>query len=270
MAKIDVISMFFESFELIRAHYKEVIIPLVLLLLMFGSANVGTSPLYRMLSPLGAGLLTGHFTSSFTSFPMHHAITLLPFAGAALLGFMAAVIIIAFALLVLQQSLTFYVYSHFYSLLCKKKIKSDWEERMKKYAIKSVVLLLFWFIVTMILIALSLLVISLGNLLYLVIGAIIVIFLLLSVGFYGLPLWIYYVLDGLPFSTSLSKSFWLVKRNAMPFTLFCLLLIVLDVAVAVASVASCCLSFIVAPILAVLLSLLSSITIMKMKLALEK
>lgn len=274
MAKIDVISMFFESFELVRKHYHEVMIPIVLLLLMSGTASIGADSIGRVFTSLGRGFATDSFasaaaTTSSTVAPQIPT-TFLPFVGGALLAIAAAVMTAGLVLVIFHQSLTFYVYGHFYSLLRRKKISTGWEERMKKYAIKSLVLLVFWCVVILVFIALSLLVISLGNLLIQIAAALVVLFLLLSVGFYTLPLWVYYVLDSMPFFASLSKSFCLVKDNAVTFTIFTLILLLLGIGIALASMAACCFSSIVAPLLGVMLSLVSGITVMKMTLALGK
>ena len=77
-------------------------------------------------------------------------------------------------------------------------------------------------------------------------------------------------MDRLPFFQSLGRSFSLVRRNFVHFLVFAIIFAMLGVGSVVASIYACCFSFILMPVLAVFFALLSRVTLLKMKLAVEK
>ena len=273
MANIDVISLIFESFELIKARYKEVAVPIMVLLIIAGAGHFGGSSLSDALGSQRSGSL-GHYDSSPLSNAMSGSDALLAgLTGGVLLVVLAFVVAMAFAMAVLSMAIWFYMSEHFNAVLIKKKIAQDWQARMKRHIIKAFVMALFEFaligsaILAGVGIALSYSTIGL-------IGAV-VLFALLAIafvclGFFIIPAWMYYAIDNLPFFESISRSFSLVSGNITHFLVFAIIFAMLGIGSGLASIYACCFSFILAPILTVFFALLSRVTLLKMKLGIEQ
>ena len=142
MAKIDVIQEIFDSFELIKAHYKEVIVPLIILLLISAGASGGSSLFrgsgsdssYRSSSQLSSDSLLANAMSS-----SGIELALAALSGV-LLALLLVIVVIAIVLALLHQTLWFYVWEHFHAIINKRKIAQDWQPRFKRLAVKAVVL----------------------------------------------------------------------------------------------------------------------------------
>ena len=281
MGKVDVIQEIFDSFGLIRKHYMEVIIPLILLLLVSAGASGGSLFGSRGNSPL---------PSSFSASPAANAMadggigTVLLALGGMLLVLVAIGIALVIIMVVLERALWFYVYEHFYSLIRKKKMTQAWQQRFKRLVIKTVVMDAFWFVILAIILALPLsmawnaigslqeptfagVIAALGPVVLAFIAALLA---LVVLGFLLTPLWVFYVMDGLGFFKSISRSLSLVAGNLISFLLLGIIFGLLAIGSIYASLVVCCFSFIVAPILSVFIGLLWGVTLMKVKLKLEK
>jgi nitroreductase len=95
---------------------------------------------------------------------------------------------------------------------------------------------------------------------------------LLFAGFFLAPLWIYYAIDGRGFFDSIGRSVWLVMGNFWTFLTLSLVFFGIGIGTIIVTFASifCCLAWLVSPVLSVAASLLYGVTLMKVKMALEK
>ncbi|HIH30686.1 TPA: hypothetical protein HA243_04755 [Candidatus Micrarchaeota archaeon] len=98
-------------------------------------------------------------------------------------------------------------------------------------------------------------------------GAILVMWVM---GFFFSALWMYYAMDRNGFFDSLSKSFSLVSSNILEFLIVGIIFGLLMLGGWALAVACCCFAWVISPVLDVFLTVLYGITLMKMKLALEK
>jgi hypothetical protein len=270
MASIDVISLIFESFEFIRAHYKEVAFPLVVLLLLSGTGSYGGSSLSDMLGERqyrdGYGYEQGNLQNALSS-----SKSMIAYLAGMLAVVVAIAIAVAFVIAVISTSIWFYISEHFYTILKKRKITEEWQGRMKRHLPKAFILTLLEFFMFAAFAIAILACISFipTSWFWAAVLLLIVVILGLNLGFYLIPLWMYYVLDNLPFFESLSRSAVLVFRNVLHFAIFAIIFVFLTIAALFGSFTACCFSFIIAPLLFVFISLLSRVTLIKMKLAIE-
>jgi hypothetical protein len=283
MGKVDVLQAISDSFGLIRAHYREVALPLIVLLVLSGAGSFGGSSFSNSFG----NRYSDKYSSSDN--PLSNAMTGLDTSllalGGILIAIIVAIVVLAIVLSILERAVWFYVYEHFYSLLTKKKISQDWKSRMERHSIKATALWLFWLLVFLAIFALpalqlwgSISVLSgasglsglwnaLAPFLLLLFAAI---GLLLLVGFLLSPLWIFYAMDGLGFGESLSRAAGLVMGNVWTFFIFSFIFFFLGIGGSIVAFASCCLAYIVSPVISVFLGLLWGVSLMKVKLALEK
>jgi len=269
MANIDVISLIFESFDFIRKHYKEVAFPLAVLLLMSGAGHIGGSSLSNGFSnsldgspgaPLLANALSG--AESLEAGIM---------AGT-LLALFLFIIAVAVVMAVVSLSVWFYVCEHFYSILNRKKVSTDWQARMKRHILRALVMAIFEFAVfaafaIAIIACISLVSTSWAAALSLMA---LVFIICACIGLYFIPVWMYYALDMRPFFESISCSISLVKGNFAHFAIFGAIFMFLNIGAMIGSFYACCFSFLAAPLLLTFVALLSRVTLIKMKLAIEK
>ncbi len=284
MGKADVIQAIFDSFELIKLHWREVIIPLAILMLVSAAGGMGGSSFSNSFGGRGSSSSSSLLDNSMITNAMSDAGSSFLALGGLLLAVVLAIVALAIVITVLDQALWFYVYEHFYSLLCKKKIRREWQERMIGHSLRAIALMVFWLALLALIFALPVLqawnvissiqqlsVSSIVPVLSSIVAPLMLGFLvLLVVGFLLTPLWIYYVMDGFGFFESVSKSLSLVAGNLGTFLIFALLFFLLHIGAAIVSFAACCFSFIVSPIASVFVALLSGVTLMKIKLQLEK
>lgn len=273
MANIDVISLIFESFELIRARYKEVAVPLMVLLLISGAGHIGGSSLSDMFGSPRSGSFGQDGESPLANAMSAPGGLLDGLAGDVLLALVAFVVALAFAFAVIILSVWFYISEHFHAVLIKKKITQGWQARIERHMVRAFVMALFEFALlgalVLCVVAIALAYPSIG-----LIGAMAVFALLapvsICIGFFLIPAWMYYAIDRLPFFTSLSRSFSLVRGSMKHFLAFAVIFAMLGIGSAVASFYACCFSFIVSPVLAVFFALLSRVTLLKMKFSIER
>jgi len=282
MGKVDVLQAIQDSFELIRAHYREVALPLIALLVLSGAGSFGSSSFSDSFG-------SRYSDDSSSDNPLANAMTGLDTSllalGGILIAVIAAVVILAIVLSILERAVWFYVYEHFYSLLTKKKIQQGWQGRIKRHSVKATILWFFWLFVFIAIFALpalqlwgSISVLSSASGFSGLWNALVPFMLLLSAaigllllaGFLLSPLWIFYAMDGLGFSESLSRAAGLVMGNLGTFFVFSLVFFFLGIGGSLLSLASCCLAYLVSPIITVFLGLLWGVSLMKVKLALEK
>ena len=271
MANIDVISLIFESFDFIRAHYREVAFPLMVLLLFSGAGNFGGSSFSKMFQPPSDASQSAYQPS-----PLENAMqapdALSSYLVGSVLIIIAFIIAVAFVIAALSLSIWFYVSEHFYAVLNKKKISQDWQSRMKRHLPKAFVmaffeLVLFAAFACAIIACISLVYTSLVAAIALVAVVLVAGF---AVGIYLIPAWTYYALDNRPFFESISRSFALVGGNKVHFAVFAAIFVLINLGALFSSFYACCFAFIVAPLLTLIVSLLSRVTLLKMKLAIEK
>ena len=276
MGKIDVISAIFESFGLIRAHYKEVALPLVILLILSGAGHLGSN-----LGGNGFGSNSNSpHASSGTANALANAVPgpealagLLSMLVGVVLIFLVIFIILAIIVALVDQAAWFYVFEHFYALLGKKKVQKDWKNMFQKQIIKALVIWLFWLALIAALSAVPA-VLFIGNSPFALGVAILALIALLVLAFLLQPTWVYFAMDGMGIMAAAGKSVELVKNNAISFLVFGFIMLLTGCGIAVASLfitlACCLLAPIVMPFIEVLFGLIFGITMMKMKIALEK
>lgn len=289
MGKADVIQMIFDSAGLVRAHYQEVALPLIILLVLSGAGNFGGSSFSntgRLFSTIGEKD-SGSLQNSLFAAPLspNASIGSIVLAlGAIVLVLILVFLVLFIAVYLLNEAVWLYVYEHFYAILRKKKLADGWKARMKRLLVKAAVLQAFWLLVTLVVFALPAMhiwnsatavkqfsfssVLSLLGASLLAIGA--GLLALFAIGFVLLPLWIFYAMDGLGFVDSLGKSFTLVAGNIVPFLLYAFISALLWAGQIGVSLSACCFAYLVVPLVQVFLTLVMGITLMKMKLALEK
>jgi hypothetical protein len=279
MANVSVIKAVEESFQLIRDHYKEIAVPIIVMILLSGvgslggmslprsSGNQGTSPYYNADAMFANAMSTGS--------------DLLAGLGlAAILGLVAIVLVIAFILGIINQAVQFYAFEHFYAILRQKKITENWQQRMQRLTIKSLFYTLFRLVLFGAVFGLPLLAIFFAapsmlslqpeNILMLIALLVSLAILAVAVGIFFIPLWVYYALDRLPLSESIGKSISLVSGNLVVFLKFIGIFIVIGIATAIGLILTCCFMYLLSPVVQVFLTLLSGVTVMKLKLALEE
>ena len=271
MANIDVISLIFESFELVKAHYKEVALPLLVLMLMSGAGGFGGSSFSDVF-----GSKNSSASGAYRGSPLANAISdsggLTAGLAGVLLAVVAIVVVLVFVFSVLSMAIWFYISEHFQAILARKKLVKAWQPRMSAHLSRAFVMALFdfallaVFIIAIVAIALSYK--SIGLLSAIVLFALLVL-VFICLGIFLAPAWIYYAIDRLPFFASLGRSFSLVQRNLVHFLVFVLIFFLLGIGSALASVFACCFSFILMPVFAVFFALLSRVTLLKMKNAME-
>ena len=289
MGKADVIQMIFDSAALVRAHYKEVALPLLVLLVLSGAGNFGGSS-FSNSSRLFSGLAekdSSQLQNSLFAAPLSPNASI----GSIVLALGAIVLVVALVFLVLfiavyllNEAVWLYVYEHFYAILRRKKLAAGWKARMKRLLAKVAVLQVFWLLATLAVFALPAMHIwnsataikqfTFGSVLSLLGASLLAVaagmLALFAIGFVLLPLWIFYAMDGLGFIDSLGKSFTLVVGNAVPFLLYSFISALLWAGQIGVSLTSCCFGYLVVPLVHVFLTLVMGITLMKMKLALEE
>ncbi len=285
MAKFDVFTAIFESFELIKAHYKEVAVPLILLLLLSGAGHLGGSSLSNSFKSAGSGYSGASSLGRAAASPIANALSApLAMLSGFLLIIVAAAIVVVALLAILASATWFYVYEHFYAILRKKKITENWQPRMKRQALKSAVILVFWLVLLAALFAIPVIIAlgafsaassfssMIGAMVSVIIPFALAMLFLAVLGFLVMPLWVFYAMDNCGFFESLSKSVTLVSTNLGQFIVYFVIVVLLGIGeVMAASVAAlCCLAWLVVPLLTVFFTLLTSITLMKMRLALAK
>lgn len=291
MGKADVIQAIFDSYALLKGHYREVALPLIFMLIVSGLGHVGGSGTGRSYS--GSGLDSSSSPSSYPS-TIANAISdtgILNAVGVGLIAVILAILAIALVLYILNMAVQFYVFEHFYAILLKKKITGAWQDRMARHTLKVLAIQLFWLAVTVALFALPLLQAwnavpgiaqaldtktglellsglfsALSEALLLFLAALLIV---LAAGFLLSPLWIYYAMDGRGFFESIGKALSLVAAHPQEFLLVGLIFGALGIAGWGAALASCCFAWIISPIIEVFLAVLYGLTLMKIKLALE-
>jgi len=272
MGKADVVKEICESYELIKAHYREVLLPLFLIFVlqagMSGGGSFGGRPSQGSYEagPMVAGAMNDLLAIGLSG---------------VFLAIMAVVIAVILVMSILQRALWFYVYEHFHALVLKNKIEEEWQSRMRRHGIRALFFMAFWAILFVLVLvyplinAYSLLTsnpkeqwVSLLLPLALPFVAAITIYALLA--FLLSPLWVYYAIDRKPFFESASRSFTLVLGNLGTFIVFSLVFFAMGVAGVLAAIATCCFAILTLPAITLFLSLLYGVSLMKIKLALEK
>jgi hypothetical protein len=268
MAGIDVIALIFESFGLMRAHYREVAFPLVALLLLSGAGNLGGSSFSR---GFGSQNFQGSPSSSIASALSGAEALAAGLAGALLLAVLFA-LAVAFALAVLSMAVWYYVCEHFYAVLNKKKIARGWQSRLSRHLPKAFAMVLLEMVLLLAFAAsvFACLLVAPSSWVAALVLFLLVLIFWLNAGFYLIPVWTYYVLDNLPFFESVSRSVALVRANIFHFAVFAAIFVLLNIGAMVGSLLACCFAFMAMPLLSVFVNLLSRVTLMKMKLAAEK
>ncbi|MCX6772655.1 MAG: hypothetical protein NTV88_02700 [Candidatus Micrarchaeota archaeon] len=275
MGKIDVISALFESYELIKAHYKEVALPLVILLILSGAGHLGSNWGGNGLgsdksSALGSGSQGG--IANALSSPAVLAGVLSLLLGA-LLIVLVIFVILALIVALVGQATWFYVFEHFYALLGRKKALQEWKPRFKRLIVKSLILGIFWLVILVTLVAVPVILFIAESPLALPV-AIIAVLALLILAFFLQPIWVYFAMDDMKIMDAAGKSMSLVRNNMGSFLLFGFIVLLVSAGGMAASLfitITCCLvAPIVMPFINVFFGLLFGITMMKMKLALEK
>jgi len=286
MGKVDVIHSIFESYELVKANYKEVIVPLVILLLLSGAGSLGGSSFSGLSDRSGSGSYGSSGFGESLSSPITNALSggsLAALSGILLL-IIAIAAIVLLVLMVVETAIWFYVFEFFHALLRKKKITENWKSRIKRHSVKSFVLLIFWgilivaiFAVPTIMLIGSLSTIGtsadfVGFLLGALVPFAVATLVLMLLGFLLTPLWIYYAMDGRGFFESLSKSVSLVSSNLVHFIVYFLIHLVLAISIGVVGIISalCCLAWLVIPVLSVAFTLIMSVALLKIKMDMEK
>jgi len=281
MADVDVIESIKRSYKLLESHYKEVALPIIILLLINAGGTIGGSL-------MKGGRSDSSSFSSYLSNAMDGAF-LFYYLAATTLVIIAIGAVFIVAMTVLYQAVYFYVCEHFYSIMRKNAIKESWQGRMKRLALKAFVLLVFWSILVAVIFALPVLsffdsmgklaggagkLAGFGSLVEALMPSILLLLaaaaVLLVVHLFLLPLWVFYAMDGYGFFESISKSVDMVRGSIFTFFAFMLVFVALGVAGVVVSIASCCLSYIVSPIVTTFIGLLSGITLMDIVLQLKK
>jgi len=302
MGKIDIIWAVSESIELLREHYKEVIMPIIVLLLFAGASNYGGSSVGNNFSKQMDAGTTNPAQQYYNAVPGTQMIanamadpnTLLAMLGGALLLIIAVMIVVGIVLSILNHATLLYAYEHFYALLNKKKNREGWKPRFKRLTIKAAVLWAFWTALCIIIFIVPALMIWNGiapllaataaqraydsmlasGALSAIMGGLVLLFagmcVLLLAGFLLAPLWVFYAMDGFGLSDSIKRSFALVTGNLWTFITLAAVFFVLGIASVALAAVTCCFSYLVTPIVSVFLALVYGITLMKIKLALAK
>ncbi|VVB58441.1 Uncharacterised protein [Candidatus Anstonella stagnisolia] len=294
MANVDVMKAISESFNLLKKHYQEVAFPIILLILLTGVGNFGGSTIGKNFSPMLSGTSSTQAASNFPDYSVPvNALTGTPTGanfpaaiGGIILIAILALMLISLVAMVFNRATLLYVYGHFYALLNKKKQKEGWQGRFKRFTIKAIVLEAFWILLCIILFALPAFMLwnaisqaaatgnapsgMLGSMVLALAVAALSVLMLLIVCFLLAPMWIFYAMDGCGFFDSMGKSFTLVSGNLVTFLVLGIVFFALTIAGVAVSIATCCFSYVVSPLISVSLMLLYGITLMKIKMALAK
>ena len=271
MGNIDVIKAVFESYGLIKKHYNEVALPLVVLLILSGAGHLGSN--WSTGGGSGSGSssqASGNANALMNALSSPDALAglLSVFLGVLLLVLIAFVILAIIAAIV-DQATWFYVYEHFYAILRGKKLSEDWKSRMKRHSVKAIIIGLFWLAVAALVLGVPLL-LMVGSSPIGWIAIALGVLVLIVLAFFLLPMWVYFAMDGMKIGDAMGKSFSLVSRNIGSFLLLGFIMLLAMAGQIIVMVVLCCFAFIVGPLLQVFFALLWGITLMKMKLALEK
>lgn len=270
MGKIDVIGAIFESYGLIKKHYNEVALPLVVLLILSGAGQLGGNWGSGDWGKSGSSGEAGKANALVNALSSPDALAgLLSLFVGVLLIVLIVLIILAVIAAIVDQATWFYVFEHFYAILKKKKISGDWKGRMKRHSAKAVIIGLFWLAVALLILGVPLLLLIGGSPIGIIALAAAALVLLLLV-FFMMPMWVYFAMDGMRIGDAIGRSFALVGENIGPFLLLGFIMLLAAIGQLIVVVALCCFAFIVAPVLQVFFGLLWGITLMKMKIALEK
>ncbi|MFA6214097.1 MAG: hypothetical protein WC717_02350 [Candidatus Micrarchaeia archaeon] len=266
--KMDVISLIFESFWLIRKHFREVAVPLAALLLLSAAGYVGGSSLSN---DFGGSSLQWDDVRSIPRALSSAEGLMAELAGTKLLAISIAAAV-AFAMAVLSMAIWYYASEHFYAILHKEKITRNWQLRTKHHLSKSVVMALLDVAMTAAFAAsvVGCLIVVQTSWVASAILFLLVLIVWLNAGFYLIPVWVYYVLDNLPFFESISRSIALVRCNVVHFTIFAIIFVLLNIGAMIGSLLTCCFAFLAMPVLMVFLTFLWRVTLMKIKMAAEK
>ena len=284
MGNVSVTKTIEESYLLIRDHWQEVLIPLVVLLLLSGAGGFGGSSFSN--SGRGDSYSSEGAPGSLFANAIGGIDAYLLGLGAFLLALAVIVVLFAIAISIMGQATWFYVYEHFYCLLAKRKPSPDWSMRMERHSVKATVILAFWVALFVLFMAVpigiafaypELLAINssadispfIASLLPLIalFGAFIMLFAFVQ--FLLVLLWVYYAMDNLPFTESVGRAFSLVGKNILTFAKLAGIFILLSVAALAVMVATCCFAFITGPAIHIFLTLLWGVTLMSLKLKLE-
>src|SRR3989338_7462151 len=146
MGNIDVIKAVFESYGLMKKHYNEVALPLVVLLILSGAGHIGSK-----WSTGGGGGSSSSSQASGNANALMNALSS-PDAFSSLISVFLGVLLIVLVIFVIlaiiaaivDQATWFYVYEHFYAILRGKKLSEDWKSRMKRHSVKAIIMGLFW------------------------------------------------------------------------------------------------------------------------------
>ncbi|MCX8198278.1 MAG: hypothetical protein N3F07_03775 [Candidatus Micrarchaeota archaeon] len=270
MAKIDVFEEIQSSANLIRKHYLNVIVPIIILLLFNAGAggSIGS----------GASDFLGGLRESKPSY-LPGAMLPSSFSEAALfiIIFIALLVLLAIVGLLLHQAVSLYVFNYFHSLLHKRKIDEGWQSQIKRFFVKALVLGALGLLILVATLGIPLLMIYssfvssaqkdivqliLQSIFWLVLGAA----AYAAAMFLISPLWVLYAIEGRGFFQSLKASVSLVLKNLVPFFLLWVIFAVLYAISAIISLVSalCCISWLVSPVVEVFLSLLYGVTLMSM------
>lgn len=299
MGKIDLIQTVFDSYALLKAHYREVAIPIIFLLIASGIGHMGGSGGGRGSSFSDkyddSGSAGSSTANAFGSLLLVNAMgsleSMLGIGVVAIILLIIAMIVIGLVIYILNFAVQFYVFEHFYAILLQKKITGSWQERMTKHTLKVLVIQLFWLVVTVALFALPAFQIwssipllanafqadtdseMLSGLISVLSPVLVMLliagFAMLLIGFLLSPLFVYYAMEGRGFFESMGKAFSLVTGNLFEFLLISAAFGALGLAGWGASIALCCFAWIISPIIDVFLALMWGLTLMQMKLKLE-
>lgn len=274
MAKIDVLKEVSDSFRLIKEHYKEVAV--LLFAIFFLQVIIGFSSRLAV-NYLSLPLDDADALGKTVAQSMASASSL----NSALFTLAIFAVILIFIFSILERALFFCACEHFYSLLCGKKPSTDWKSRIAHFSWKSFVLAVFNIIISLAFFALPLLALysafvssdasaGIGLLLSAIPTLAIAALAYVALMFCLSLLFVYYAMDGLPFFDSISRSLMMVIGNLWVFFILFLVFFAFSLAASLISIAACCLSFLVFPLLGVFLGLLYGVTLMKIRLALDE
>jgi len=283
MAPISVTKTIKESYDLILEHWKDVAAPLIILLLISGGGQFGG----KSFSP--GSLNSGSRDYSPDSLATNAMTDMGPLLAMGTIVFVLIGLVAVFVIImaILNQSTWFYTYEHFHMLLTKRKITEDWKPRMERHVLKAFFYELFNLVLVLVFIAVPIAIIllvpglfvldpaadimvKLSSILPAIMIFVIFLFLLLALQFFLVPMWVYYAMDRLPLFESVGKAFSLVRDNLWLFVRFVGIFFSIGTAAAIGLIMLCCFSFILSPLVHVFLTLLSGVTLMKLKLAVEE
>lgn len=273
MEKVDVLTVIVDSFELAAAHWREVAVPLALILIPSVAMGIVIS-FFNIFGTLSDLQSPGLSSDSLAAGAMSGGSALTDAFASLGIGVVIFAISTFIAYAILSSAVHFYIYEHFYSLITKKQIRQGWQERMIKYIKKTVVITVATLGVCaafMILLGIVVLSFSFIGLVGAIIAA--VLLLIASVALMVLfmmasPMWIFYVMENDGFFASISKSISMVKKNFWTFLAFFVVMEVISIVVSIGAVLTCCLTYVISPFLQTAVGLVSAIGLMKLRLLL--